>query len=360
MFILVLTFSFRRTSSTFYRESNFLPLVPISPPRYTRPCQALHQEDTISDLTLSHQDPPRRVDRWAGTGLCALSAAGFASLTIFGKFALQANLPIPTILGLRFLGAGLILALVLGLLFRRRLYLGGRLTAIFFLLGAVGYAGQSSLFFAGLSRNPAAITSLLLYAYPVFVAILERVLYKKRLSPPQLGALFLSLLGILTIFGDFNFFQGFTPSSFDVFGAFLVLGSAMWYAGYIVISGRYVHQAGPWTSTMWISFGAAFSFTLIGAATDLLALPTDGQTYLLIAGMIFLSTILALGTFLAGIERVGPTTASLLSTLEPVFTVLLAIILLNERLDLSQFVGGFLIFAAVLLLSLAGPNSESE
>ncbi|MCJ7568585.1 MAG: DMT family transporter, partial [Anaerolineales bacterium] len=68
-------------------------------------------------------------------------------------------------------------------------------------------------------------------------------------------------------------------------------------------------------------------------------------------GMVTLSTILALGTFLAGMQRVGPTTASLLSTLEPVFTVLLAIVFLGEFLTTIQTVGGGLVLAAAVLLS---------
>jgi drug/metabolite transporter (DMT)-like permease len=67
--------------------------------------------------------------------------------------------------------------------------------------------------------------------------------------------------------------------------------------------------------------------------------------------MVTLSTILALGAFLAGMQRVGPTTASLLSTLEPVFTVLLAMIFLGEFLTTTQVVGGGLVLSAAVLLS---------
>ncbi|MBM3124687.1 MAG: EamA/RhaT family transporter, partial [Chloroflexi bacterium] len=68
-------------------------------------------------------------------------------------------------------------------------------------------------------------------------------------------------------------------------------------------------------------------------------------------GMILLSTIFPVVAFLAGLERIGPTSAALLSTLEPVVTVLLAAWLFGERLEPIVLVGGSLILASVLLLT---------
>ncbi|MBI3162776.1 MAG: EamA family transporter [Chloroflexi bacterium] len=67
--------------------------------------------------------------------------------------------------------------------------------------------------------------------------------------------------------------------------------------------------------------------------------------------MIVLSTIIPVTTFLAGLERIGPTNAAMLSTLEPVVTVLLAAWLFQEKLGLVVLLGGGLILAAVILLT---------
>jgi drug/metabolite transporter (DMT)-like permease len=55
--------------------------------------------------------------------------------------------------------------------------------------------------------------------------------------------------------------------------------------------------------------------------------------------------------FFAGLEKVGPVVASLLSTVEPLVAVLLGALLLGERLTLLQGVGGLLILTAVVLLA---------
>lgn len=296
-------------------------------------------------------------DRVVGASLCALSAAGFASLSILGKLAFQLNLNLVTILGWRFGLAGLVLMLFLKLVKRRQLFLGWRLTIPLLLLGSVGYAGQSSLFFASLERNPASITSLLLYIYPIFVALLSWRVRRVRPTRREVGAMFVAGAGVvLTISGGNS--QVPLAGAIDPLGVLLVIGSAAWYAVYIITSDRYIHAAGPWVSTAWISLGAGGSFLLLGLITRSLKFVFTTNAVLILLGMVFLSTIMALGTFLAGMQRVGPTSASLLSTLEPVFTVMLAMLFLNEHLTYLQVLGGVLVLTAVTLLTLPGSSLE--
>ncbi len=304
----------------------------------------------------SSQSPSAAHTRWAGTGFIALSAAGFASLTILGKVALEAGLSLTTILSLRFGGAALLLLFAVGVLRRQRVIFGRRLMLILFLLGAVGYAGQSALYFSALARNPAAITSILLYIYPVFVGVLEWLFDRRIPTSRQWLAMGISSIGVLLVLGT----AGTGVHSIDLLGAVFVLASAIWYAGYIYTSSRYLSSAGPWVTTAWISVGAMVSFTIMGALTNTLDFHLSTQALMIVLVMIFASTILALGAFLAGVERVGPTTASLLSTLEPVFTIILAVILLGESLSWGQLFGGALILAAVLLLTIPGNHRKKK
>lgn len=298
-------------------------------------------------------------DRLAGTALCALSAAGFASLTILGKLAFQLDMNLVTILGLRFGVAASLLAIFLKFVKGQRIFWGWRLTAQLLLLGGVGYAGQSALYFASLNRNPASINSLLLYVYPVFVALLSWRFNLVRPSRREFGALVIASTGVLLTIGV-DFKGGSLETSVAPVGVVLVLASAAWYAAYIIASDRFVHSVGPWVSTTWIAAGAGSSFLLAGLFTGTFEPGLSLSTAAIILGMVLLSTIMALGTFLAGVRIVGPTTASLLSTLEPVFTVVLAMVILQEHLSTIQVSGGFLVLVAVVLLTLPGrPISES-
>jgi drug/metabolite transporter (DMT)-like permease len=79
-----------------------------------------------------------------------------------------------------------------------------------------------------------------------------------------------------------------------------------------------------------------------------------------VAGIVVLATIIPVTTFLAGLKRIGPTDASLLSTLEPVVTVILAALIFGESLPLLSLLGGGLILAAVVLLTQAELRKSKE
>ncbi len=55
--------------------------------------------------------------------------------------------------------------------------------------------------------------------------------------------------------------------------------------------------------------------------------------------------------FFAGLSRVGPTSASILATVEPVVTVVLAFLVFGETLGPAQLVGGALVLSAVVVLN---------
>ena len=294
-------------------------------------------------------------NRFIGATLCTISAAGFASLSILGKLAFEAGLNLVTILSLRFGVAALLLAISLKVIKRQRLFLGWRVTIPLILLGSLGYAGQSTLYFASLERNSASLNSMLLYVYPVFVALLGWAFHHKRPRQREIGAMVISTTGVTLIVSGDALRLSMT-GSVDPSGIVLVLASAAWYAVYIVSSDRYVHIAGPWVSTTWIALGAGVSFLLMGVFTRGIDFRLNTEATMILMGMVLLSTIMALGTFLAGMRRVGPTTASLLSTLEPVFTVILALFFLNEHLSLLQLLGGGLVLTAVILLTLPEGN----
>lgn len=289
--------------------------------------------------------------RLAGAGLCTVSAAGFASLSILGKLAINADLNIVTILSLRFMGAAALLAVYLSFFRQRKLFFDARQVFILILLGAVGYTGQSALYFAALERNSASLNSLLLYVYPAFVALFNWFLNHRALSAREWAALAIASFGVMLTLNPVRILQSAGSEPIDLLGVALVLGSAICYAAYIISSDRFTRRAGPWVSLVWISLGAGISFTVAGAFSHTLNFKLGLEGIPILLGMVSLSTILALGTFLAGMRRVGPTTASLLSTLEPVFTILLAMVFLGEFLTTIQTVGGGLVLAAAVLLS---------
>jgi len=87
--------------------------------------------------------------------------------------------------------------------------------------------------------------------------------------------------------------------------------------------------------------------------------PTTALGWGAIVSIALISTVLAIVTFFAGLERVGPTNASTLSTFEPLVTVLLAMLFLHETIVPLQIIGGGLILAAVILLARSEARTTS-
>lgn len=294
--------------------------------------------------------PSRAVASKAFTGalLCGISSAGFATLSILAKFVFATGMALPVMLGLRF-GAAAAILLVYLVVSRSPVWLGAPRTARLLALGGIGYAGQATLYFTGLQRAPASLSSVLLYVYPAFVALLGWAVERRRPRASTALALVIALAGVALTVGDGA--PG-RAGPVDPVGIAFVLASAAGYAVYIVVSHRLVPQGGALVSTFWISAGAGFSFALAALAGSSLESPFDPSAIRLVGAMSLFSTVLPLTTFLAGMARVGPTAAALLSTLEPVFTVALAALLLDEALSPRQLLGASLVLGAIVLLQV--------
>jgi drug/metabolite transporter (DMT)-like permease len=83
-----------------------------------------------------------------------------------------------------------------------------------------------------------------------------------------------------------------------------------------------------------------------------LQLEVEPAGWAALAGVTGVSTVLAVSAFFVGLHLVGPATASIVSTAEPVVTVGLAVAIYDEALGLGQVVGGVLVLVAVVLLQL--------
>jgi len=287
----------------------------------------------------------RRRGDTAGLVLVVVSAVSFGSLGIFGKLASRHGITLPTLLGLRFaLAAAALWGLALWRHDVRRL--GARRTAGVILMG-VFYVLQAAAFFSSLRTIPAAITSILLYVYPVLVTLLARVVVREPLTRMRLLALALACLGVLLVVGP-------SPTGhLDLGGVLLGLTSAVVYSTYILTGGVLLRDVPALYATAIITSVGGACYLGFGAATGQLHRP-DAAGWGIVAGIAVIPTLIAASAFLAGLSRVGPTRASIVSTLEPATTALLAALLLGEGLGAPRLVGGAVVLAAAVLVSLTG------
>jgi drug/metabolite transporter (DMT)-like permease len=289
--------------------------------------------------------------------LCLVSAFGFGCMAIFAKDAYKQHLGITALLALRFALAALIFWTIAHL--RGAISLPPRRTLLAGLgLGAFGYAAQSGLFFGAVKRMDASTTSLLLYTYPAMVFLAALALRREHADRRRLVALAFACAGTaLVLLG------GGGSGSFETVGVVMAIAAAVAYSTYILVADTVVGRLDPFLLSALVATGGAATFWAVGAAHGGLDVALSARGWLDIAGIVLVSTILPVSTFLAGLERVGPSTASILSCFEPVVTVSLAMVLYGERLGPGQLAGGVLVLVAVVLLQAKvrrnGPAAEA-
>jgi drug/metabolite transporter (DMT)-like permease len=264
-------------------------------------------------------------------------------MAIFAKQAYAAGFDVAPLLALRFSLAAAVFWTVFAV---RRAGLPSRRTVLAGLaMGAFGYAAQAGLYFGALTRIDASLTSLLLYTYPGLVFVLAVTLGREHATPSRLAVLGLATGGTALVL------VGGGVGGVDGLGVAMGLGAALVYSVYIVVADRVLGDADPFTLAAFVMTGAAVATFVVAAATGNLGVggvDAGGYGWLLCVALV--STVLAVSAFFAGMPLVGPATASIVSTVEPVVTIGLATAVFGEALGAGQFAGGALVLVAVVLL----------
>jgi drug/metabolite transporter (DMT)-like permease len=284
--------------------------------------------------------------RLTGILLIAISAASFGTLAIFGRFLYAQGMDTFTILFLRFGFSALLMTLIL--ILRHEPLPRGRVLILLIGMGAIGYVGQSFSYLSAIKYASAGLVALLLYLYPMFVFVLSVIFLREKVTWVKIGALALALVGTALTVG---------PAGGQALGIFFALSAAVIYSVYIIVGTDVMKHVSAVQSSVVIFASAGAVYGILTAVNGA-HLPANASGWWLMVGIVLAATVIPVVTFLAGLERIGPTNASLLSTLEPVVTVLLAAWLFAERLEPLTMAGGALILVAVMVLTRSEMKPE--
>lgn len=283
--------------------------------------------------------------RVTGVLLALLSAASFSTLGLFAKLIYAEGFSVPQTLAWRFTVAALVLwsiTLARGA-WRRPLHEYRDA----FLLGLLGFSPQAGMFFMTVRYLDPGLATLLLYLYPSFVVIFGALFMHIVPRKAQVVAVMLSLIGCaMTLW---------TRGSYPLIGYVWGLSVAILYAVYLVTGERIVSRLDPLFATTNLMSAAALVYWTITLASGTVSIPGSAITVLGILGLGTLASVVPILTLFASIRRIGAADASLVSTVEPLFTIVLSALLLGERLTGMQLSGGAVILGAVLVLNMKAP-----
>ena len=284
-------------------------------------------------------------ERLTGVLLVAVSAAAFGSMAIFGVWAQDDGTGTPALIFVRFALASVVLV---GVMRVRGVGLPPlRRCVPVAAMGGIGYVGQSYCYFLALEHAQASLVALLLYLFPAFVAVLAAVFLRERIGLVTAAALVLALVGSALVVGG---------GSGRPLGIALGVGAAVIYSVYITAGSVVTDGLDVIAVATIVCVAAAVVcgtvVVVLAAAGRPTSFPSSAGGWGTLLAIALICTVVAILAFFGGLARLGPTSTSVLSTLEPVVTVGLATWLLSESLTGPQAVGGLLVLAAVVWLAI--------
>ena len=295
-----------------------------------------------------------------GIGLTILSAFSFGSGALFAKPVYALDVGWHVLMAWRFLvGAALGWAWLLlrpssreGLRSMRR-----RDVAVALGLGVL-YTGNSATYFAGLETVSASLAALMVYVYPAVVAVLSLRVGAPFQGRRAWGALALAMVGVALAVGNID-----VSSAPPISGLLLVAVSPLIYSVWIVLSARLsgearsgagVDAAGgvdplPAGVVMLSATAATYWASALAFGQPVLPAQIPEGAWFGLIGIGIVSTFIAVLAFYGGAHRIGAARASLISTVEPIWTITLAGLLFQESLGPLQLLGGALILTGVVI-----------
>lgn len=278
-----------------------------------------------------------------GLAECASSAAAFGSVGVLVALAQHEHIGTTTLLASRYvLGA---IALWIALIAVRHPLPGLRVALAAIALGATTYAAASALYLASIERMGAGPAGVVSYCYPVLVMAGAIMLGRERLSLRRAVGLGLAVTGVVLLVAG----QGL--GAINGPGALLAFGSAAAYTTYVLVSSALRDHAEPLALATLVATGAAGAFAVAHAVHGGAPIHTAAAALAVVA-LALIPTAFAVSAFLSGLGKIGPSRASIASSLEPVVAVVCGVFVLGEQLVAAQFVGGALVVAAVLAIEL--------
>jgi drug/metabolite transporter (DMT)-like permease len=218
-------------------------------------------------------------------------------------------------------------------------------------LGVTGYYLASLFDFEGLRFITAGLERLILFIYPTLVVILSALFFKKKIGGREYIALLLTYIGIAIFFvSDLNLQQK------DLWlGAGLIFASAFTYAVYLMGSGVLIPKLGSMRYTSYAMIVSTLAVCIhYLCSSDMKLFSFSKEVYMLSAAMAVFSTVIPAMLLSEGIRMIGSGRASIIGSVGPVSTIILAYIFLGENISLYQLLGTVLVLAGVLTVSRSG------
>ncbi|WP_286237881.1 DMT family transporter [Neptuniibacter halophilus] len=280
--------------------------------------------------------PPR--EKLTGFLFVLCSAVGYGLQPFFTQvaYADQAD-PI----GLLFLRFTIASALMLGWISLRRLPMPPLKHCLQYLLVGLGYSGAAMGYYNASYSTSFSLAVILMFSFPAFVVLFSVVVLKEPLTRSNILCIALALSGVAVTAG--MDLQG------DMKGILWALFAAFSYGSAIIYGSHKAGPGYPLQSACLVLLGCMLTFAVASTLQEV-SWPATQVGWNAIIGLALFGTILPIATFIVGSPKTGAANASIISTLEPVVAIIIAVTLIGEPLSNNVLFGGCLVVMATLIL----------
>lgn len=277
--------------------------------------------------------------------------AAIASAVLFGCMPLMANYiyadgvnPMTLVFLRNFLALPLIA--VLALLQNRSLKLPGKLLPRVCITALVGNCLTPTLLFSSYRFIASGTATVFHFIYPALVVLGSILLKREKAKLGNIISVILCFVGILLFYDP--------GEPLDWRGSLLALVSGVTFAAYVILlSHRDTKQVPGFLFSFYVGVSCSLVMFVLCLVTGQLALPQSllgwGLCALFSVGITCCAVVLfQVGTFLVGGQQ-----ASILSTIEPITSVIVGVVIFQEAVGLRTLFGVLLVVSASVLIPLS-------
>jgi DME family drug/metabolite transporter len=247
-----------------------------------------------------------------------------------------------------------LLSLLVGSKGWQRIKLPARDLAYCFLLGTLGVAISNYFYYVAIQRTNVAIAIVIQYTAPVWVLLYVVARGQQKLSLQKIAAVALAVTGIALVI---NLFSHGSTLRLDTYGLGAALLASFSFAFYNVAGHGILARYERWRVLVWTLAAASAFWLVINPPWKIAAAHYAPAQWLFLFIFSMISVLGAFSLYFLGLQYLEPTRAIIASCLEPVFSILLAAVLLGEVLRPVQSVGIILVLAAIVIVQRSERSS---
>jgi DME family drug/metabolite transporter len=223
------------------------------------------------------------------------------------------------------------------------------------LLGILGVAPSNYFYYLAIQRTNVATAIVVQYTAPVWVLLYAIMRGQQKPTPQRIGAVALAVMGIALVIQIFSRGQ----LKLDKIGLCAALLAALSFAFYNVGGHGILARHSRWTVLLYTTLSASLFWILVNPPAKVLSANYSGAQWLFLFVFSLLSVLGPFSFYFAGLQHLEPTRAIVVSCLEPVFSIVIAAIVLGETLRAVQTIGIIMVLVAIVVVQSPGRQSNA-